>query len=769
MSDFNNNGNNNNNNGGPNAGSNTSTSLRPPSTSGAPNQGHPMGSAPIGRSSSPIGSNPGRYSLGGTSSGAGKPMSTPSEHMLRKAQQHGGMQDGLRSPSAAAHNIGAGSGSISASASLARFGPRPSSEMLGMGSLGGHASVNAEQDAIDKWFEDLQHYEATLEEMAAASLDQNFKEELSAIEQWFRVLSEAERTAALYSLLQESTQVQIRFFITVLQQMARSDPMSALLSPNSGIPMAEQMEAKFASLGLKSPTAMKVPASPSARAFHRQSDAYLSPNTAQFNFSPGAGSDAAAAMLAAQRAKLKANRVSAPGTFTGDQRNFSGGGLDQVSERAGSPNPAERARSPGIDSGSGNAGMRPKSIDVLGNATAGGASNAAAGAGAGSPRRSGPLDDQLSPVPTSGNWSSMVNTPLNNMFDDGKGSGGGQANVNLDAATTQLAGLGDNNRGVTLDPDVSKYQRRKSGQPGYDQSHHSNQKGSLSPNLGGGWSSSVGGGQNDFLRQAMATSPNPSGSLSSQFPNFQTMSPNSFAGLQSPSGGFGNGLNMQMMNAMAAMGGLNNVNAAQFLAMQQQILQNQQQIAAMAAAAQQQQQGMRGGSTGQRGGGGLAPGASLAGRRSPAPGNSSRPSLGGAASSAQSGTAGSKNPTAGAAAGAGGEEEVPDLSVLNDVPTWLRHLRLHKYTPNFESSNWKDMVVMTDSDLESHGVAALGARRKLLKTFRAVREKHGIKGAEDGENPGDGAKAVASGATAAEGKEGSAGADAAVSPPTVPE
>ena len=63
--------------------------------------------------------------------------------------------------------------------------------------------------AIDRWFEDLQHYEATLEEMAAASLDANFKEELSAIEQWFRVLSEAERTAALYSLLQSSTQVQI--------------------------------------------------------------------------------------------------------------------------------------------------------------------------------------------------------------------------------------------------------------------------------------------------------------------------------------------------------------------------------------------------------------------------------------------------------------------------------------------------------------------------------------------------------------------------------
>lgn len=87
--------------------------------------------------------------------------------------------------------------------------------------------------------------------MAAASLDVNFKEELSAIEQCmlsfvhsgacadsrcagFKVLSEAERTAALYSLLQHSTQVQIRFFITVLQQMARADPMTALLSPAVG-------------------------------------------------------------------------------------------------------------------------------------------------------------------------------------------------------------------------------------------------------------------------------------------------------------------------------------------------------------------------------------------------------------------------------------------------------------------------------------------------------------------------------------------------------
>ena len=64
--------------------------------------------------------------------------------------------------------------------------------------------------------------------------------------------------------------------------------------------------------------------------------------------------------------------------------------------------------------------------------------------------------------------------------------------------------------------------------------------------------------------------------------------------------------------------------------------------------------------------------------------------------------------------------------MLNDVPAWLRHLRLHKYTPNFEHSNWREMVLMDDHDLEQMGVAALGARRKMLKTFEAVRQKYGI-------------------------------------------
>ena len=82
-----------------------------------------------------------------------------------------------------------------------------------------------------------------------------------------------------------------------------------------------------------------------------------------------------------------------------------------------------------------------------------------------------------------------------------------------------------------------------------------------------------------------------------------------------------------------------------------------------------------------------------------------------------------------------------DLATLNDVAAWLRQLRLHKYTPNFESSHWKEMVVMDDKALEDKGVAALGARRKMLKTFELVRKKYGIK--MDGEeSPGSGVPGI---------------------------
>ncbi|KAH9059947.1 hypothetical protein EDB87DRAFT_680599 [Lactarius vividus] len=85
--------------------------------------------------------------------------------------------------------------------------------------------------AIDQRFENFRYPEVTT--LAAASLDVNFKEELKATERWLKlkVLSSTGRTAALDSPLQHSTQVQIHFFITVLQPIARASLTTTFLSP----------------------------------------------------------------------------------------------------------------------------------------------------------------------------------------------------------------------------------------------------------------------------------------------------------------------------------------------------------------------------------------------------------------------------------------------------------------------------------------------------------------------------------------------------------
>ncbi|KAK9763771.1 Flap-structured DNA-binding and RNA-binding protein [Basidiobolus ranarum] len=71
-------------------------------------------------------------------------------------------------------------------------------------------------------------------------------------------------------------------------------------------------------------------------------------------------------------------------------------------------------------------------------------------------------------------------------------------------------------------------------------------------------------------------------------------------------------------------------------------------------------------------------------------------------------------------------QEVVDLELLNDIPAWLRSLRLHKYTPLFEGMKWQDIIQLSDEQLTQKGVAALGARRKMLKVFEAIKEETGL-------------------------------------------
>ncbi|KAI4191727.1 MAG: hypothetical protein LQ350_008742 [Teloschistes chrysophthalmus] len=67
-------------------------------------------------------------------------------------------------------------------------------------------------------------------------------------------------------------------------------------------------------------------------------------------------------------------------------------------------------------------------------------------------------------------------------------------------------------------------------------------------------------------------------------------------------------------------------------------------------------------------------------------------------------------------------EDPTDPTLLQDIPAWLRSLRLHKYTDNLKSLDWTELVDLDDKGLEDRGVNALGARRKMLKVFEQIRE-----------------------------------------------
>ncbi|KAJ7166421.1 hypothetical protein C8R43DRAFT_194819 [Mycena crocata] len=573
---------------------------------------------------------------------------------------------------------------------LGGSGARPTSELVG--SAGMYQTPEAE--ALDQWFENLQNYEATLEDMAAASLDVNFKEELSAIEQWFKVLSEAERTAALYSLLQHSTQVQIRFFITVLQQMARSDPMTALLSPAVGGSMQSQMEAKLASLkspGLKS----GLPASPTARNFNQSTPAnnrqslidtpnnYLSPESA-------AMSQDAATTLAQQRAKLKAanaaHRISAPiMPSTGDRNTWGVGGLGQVSEtnRAASPTAGE------------DKGARPKSTEFTGR----------------------PLAQQEATVPAhaaSESWASMVTTPLP-MFAKtepkepakaewkapGAGAGGIPGVPRMGDPTIHRRGARPQQQEGVYDDNGNFVARGGMGRPGWQGATSPGLSATSSNRFGSDDGSNTGGG---------------GGSNNGRGNNMN----NGLGGM----GGFG-GMGMGGMNGMnsAGMGGMNpfgvNMNMlAMGISPETQLLAAQMAQAQMAAAGGAFGMGGAGWLGMQQGQGPHSAGVNRMMMRQP---NSARtPKSAGSMTS-------SRGPDSGAGGTPKGEEDV-DPALLTDIPAWLRSLRLHKYTPNFEGMRWQDMVVMDEAALEGKGVAALGARRKMLKTFEIVRKKMGIEG-----------------------------------------
>nr|XP_054759099.1 protein Smaug homolog 1-like isoform X2 [Lytechinus pictus] len=66
-----------------------------------------------------------------------------------------------------------------------------------------------------------------------------------------------------------------------------------------------------------------------------------------------------------------------------------------------------------------------------------------------------------------------------------------------------------------------------------------------------------------------------------------------------------------------------------------------------------------------------------------------------------------------------------EKSGMKDVPTWLKSLRLHKYTYLFESLDYDEMMALTEKQLEDMDVTK-GARNKIMLSIQKLKERQPI-------------------------------------------
>ncbi|KAG6866662.1 hypothetical protein C0991_000772 [Blastosporella zonata] len=124
---------------------------------------------------------------------------------------------------------------MSTSVEISKAAPTSAAELASAPVPNGGEGAASALQGLDLWLQNFRKYEATLQEVTKTSAETKFKAELGTIEQWFKVLPEAERTAAVYTLMLHANQDQIRFFISVLQQMIRPD----VPKPDAQVPVID--------------------------------------------------------------------------------------------------------------------------------------------------------------------------------------------------------------------------------------------------------------------------------------------------------------------------------------------------------------------------------------------------------------------------------------------------------------------------------------------------------------------------------------------------
>lgn len=546
---------------------------------------------------------------------------------------------------------------------------RPASEMI----YNQSQQYDAADKAAEQWIAEIDQCETTLEEMAGATTDQDFKDELTAIEQWFRVLSEAERTASLYSLLQQATKVQILFFIQTLEEMLRKHPMPGILSPAKAgdqDSMTNRMGDAMGKEGSRHSLGRPLPSPGNKR------NSGLDPSTITAMFP-----DAAAAI-----AKKKAEYTQHTGNVPTSNRNSAAFGerssfiAPSISEPI--DNTKENVQQNATPWGQRTAESRPKSSS--GQQPMGQFSQPPASAGLRSPHQLQPAGHSnvqttsvnapehpgdlpmLSPYNIgNASWASMSNTPMAPNFNTPQAAT--QADMVANATAMKLAALSTVNNRIALD-DVRKYRRTRSNEGEISASQMP-----MSPALP----------QNVLVVNE-----------SGQLLNSQPLNAQQLAAIQAQQQA-----NFAAQRSRPESPGIS-MHGSGFGNMTFASPQNNGYLAAYDASA-----GLSGGM------GALNPGQFGIGL-----GNSHEGYLSDHSEMARGrsprGRRGSSKPP----------EDPTDPSLLQDIPTWLRSLRLHKYTDNLKDYKWTDLVEMDEKGLEDRGVNALGARRKMLKVFEQVKE-----------------------------------------------
>ncbi|RMZ79943.1 hypothetical protein DV738_g2986, partial [Chaetothyriales sp. CBS 135597] len=533
----------------------------------------------------------------------------------------------------------------------------------------------------EQWIQDIEQYETMLEEMAAATLDQDFKDELSAIEQWFKVLSEAERTAATYALIQQTTQMQQRFFAQVLNQMSKSHPISGVLSPtNFGEKdaMSSRLSDAMSKLNVEGSrhSVGRPPVSPAGN----KRNSGLDQSTIHAMFP-----DAAAAI-----AQQKAEYAQQTGNAPPSNRNST---IDRTSLVAPAIQTPRDSKGESLswrqnaDLQQGAPILRPKSSSgqppTPSQPPMGQFSQPTASGGLRSPRPLAQVPGNIQSTTLSvpdhhhdqpvlspynpGSWASMTNTPMVPNF--GAQQSSSQSDMIANATAMKLAALSTVNNRIALD-DVKKYRRGRSNDPPQQQQRQQ--------------------------PQALA-----GGMQASGIPGINTIMVND-QGLV---------LNAQQVAAIQAQ----QIAAAQGRRSRPNSPGIQMQGTPLSASFSSPQHN---GYLAAYDGNPLMLNQGLGGLMAPPPIGSFTDAAGYLSDHSEMGRGRSPRGRRGSSKP---PEDPTDPALLQDIQAWLRSLRLHKYTDNLKDLKWEELVQLDDKALEARGVNALGARNKMLKVFEQVK------------------------------------------------